>query len=1163
MVWNRKNEGKGLIVAILVPILIMVLISSIFFAILEGTIGKFLDFVEKAKGAIVGGATRGIQWLGFSTVKDGLSTFVIKKDNVEELRNMIESYNISTEAAGMTEVRLRKMLLGYAVSNSLGDTICAVEVSEDEIIEDYNKKNPTNQKQTLDEVLAEYTKESSKKKWKLKKPNYDLYYTSKVFYYFKDEDKKFDSSEVKWYLAANGATKITTSDGDELKYVEPTDFVKLKTEWEDPSNLNKLSTNPDSQYMKLITSYTKVDSSDGSNKIKIYTTDISEKSYYYCFENNSKLGSEEKNIKIENPEQEDGKEFKYDIDKKSTYKAIEEEIDLNDSIDLSNYAIPVELMMDMLNITGSGEFLETFIDYALAQIETSVTAQPLTNETVEYNQTKYTIDPNFTVELYDMYDYGTQSFATKPFKIFGKELGQIEIGNIDLDNKNDNFIAYHDIIFNRKYADASIPNNRVTSINNYKDINYNGNSYIRKLPMGTEQNATFSVDALESYLKSAYDPADDFQLGTINVQEVICKTSSQTKKQLMVNEIKTWYGDFKYQVSSPEVFYTVPGKDDNATQADYEGYNQTKMSATDAASKADESKETIYIYEKLVEQVKNQTPGLDASKEYHEQASNDITNDPMNTENGADNKNHFINWTIIGLNEIANNDGGEKNKDIKGFAGCDYMYCYYKKTNIKEYKATTKSKREIINESNIVQTTSNNDVKSKIYNFLELLRNGTGKIPTSIGSEGGFKGKSENPSIVVMYEDIYDGQAPVGNMLLDNGALMLFQLLESSENTNQLVSIFQYMAYLYSGVDYGITDVSQIVHLFNSFQYSGTDFTVHTGMSSKDLVLDKTKLKKAIEKTYTGQARNNLLGCIDSFIKIQTTNNVNAVFAVAVTTIESSSGTDWKPDDGGIDQSTYNWFSIKGSYNGQSYTNSKGTVWKKYPSFGVAVEDFGDLISDAPYYFKAGKYTVKEIGKTYCNDKWGDDVISQMTKIYNSIGISLNTGGVEGVAGNVTTFTVNGRTYKNYKQLVPAYKSIPLACYPETNLYDSGCAITSDAIIASGFGANVTPVDVNKLGSNNHLSIVSKYTGKSCEWKSSNVKSGVIEQLKKGYPAMVYAVGGTFNPSGRGHFFVILSISENGKKIYVSNPAGTREGINSGWVDVNNLNQFIEYMKMT
>lgn len=822
MVWNRKNEGKGLIVAILVPILIVVLISSIFFAILEGTIGKFLDFVEKVKGAIVGGATRGIQWLGFSTVKDGLSTFVIKKQNVEELRDMIESYNISTEATGMTEVRLRKMLLGYAVSNSLGDTICAVEVSEDEIIEDYNKKNPTNQKQTLDEVLAEYTKESSKKKWKLKKPNYDLYYTSKVFYYFKDEDKKFDSSEVKWYLAANGATTITTSDGDKLKYVEPTDFVKLKTEWEDPNNLNKLSTNPDSQYMKLITSYTKSDSSDGSNKIKIYTTDISEKSYYYCFENNSKLGSEEKNIKIENPEQEDGKEFKYDVDAKSTYKAIEEEIDLNDSIDLSNYAIPVELMMDMLNITGSGEFLETFIDYALAQIETSVTAYPLTSETVEYNQTKYTIDPNFTVELYDMYDFGTQSFAPIPVKIFGKELGQIEIGNIDLDNKDDNFIAYHDIIFNRKYAGASIPNNRVTSINNYKNINYNGDSYRRKLLMGTEQDATFSVDALESYLKSAYDPADDFQLGTINVQEVICKTSSQTKKQLMVNEIKTWYGDFKYQVSSPEVFYTVPGKDDNATQADYEGYNQTKMSATDAASKADESKETIYIYEKLVEQVKNQTPGLDASKEYHEQSSNDITNDPMNTENGVDNKNHFINWTIIGLNEIANNDGGEKNKDIKVFAGCDYMYCYYKKTNIKEYKAVTKTKREIVNESNIVQTTSSNDVRTKIDSFLELLRNKTGKIPTSIGSEGGFTEKSANPSIVVMYGDIYDGQAPVGNMLLDNGALMLFQLLESSENTQgNLTKVFKYMAYRYSGVDYGVTNIDDIAYIFDLYSVSG------------------------------------------------------------------------------------------------------------------------------------------------------------------------------------------------------------------------------------------------------------------------------------------------------------------------------------------------------
>ena len=78
------------------------------------------------------------------------------------------------------------------------------------------------------------------------------------------------------------------------------------------------------------------------------------------------------------------------------------------------------------------------------------------------------------------------------------------------------------------------------------------------------------------------------------------------------------------------------------------------------------------------------------------------------------------------------------------------------------------------------------------------------------------------------YKDIYEGTVPVGDLLLDNGALMLFDLLERYENTQSLVNVFKYMAYRYSGTDYGVTDISQLTNLFSfpgSFSgYSSSGF---------------------------------------------------------------------------------------------------------------------------------------------------------------------------------------------------------------------------------------------------------------------------------------------------------------------------------------------------
>lgn len=1115
---NNKLSGKNLAKLIIIPILILILLAGSFFALTQGIIEILKQTTKEAIGEIAGAANKGIKWLGLARVSRGLPTFVVNREQVETLRTNLENQAIRTDVCGMTEVRLRKMLLAYAVSSSLSDTVCAVETTEEDIINDFkekNKKYKDDDSVTINTVLDKYGKTSSTSKWKVSNPNYTLYNvddSSKVFFYFKDTDKVFGDNEDAWFLGAMGATSIETADGTSLTYVTDPDFKMIESNFNAASVGDKLNSQA---YKQMLSSYTR----DG-DVIKLYTVDISQKEYYFSFENKSIQ-------KIEEPKQKD-ENIKYNPDEDSVYNIEVQEINLADSVDLSKYAIPIELMMDFLNITGSGEFLETFIDYSLDQIETSVMAYTLETEEVAYNQRKYNIDKDFVLEMYDIIDYGVTTVA-------------------EFDEGEDNFKAYYDIVYNREYNGANLPENRVTSIPDYKSINYN------ELEFDTDKK--FKVEALETYLKTAYDPNGGFNLGDIEVAEVIVNKKVQNKWQFMVNKIGTWYGNFTYTLTDPEIVYSISEEPDEVTEEKYNEYNHLKM--TNFTSESGNEKEVRYLYKRLKSQVEDEIAlgKIDISK-CEVQESNDIYDNAMKTENGADNREHFQNWAMRGLAAIAEEDNGEKNARISGGTGIDYIYCKYKEINVKRADTVYKRKIEVIDQNNIVQTTSNDDLDQKLKDFLELLRNKTGKIPTSKGSEGGFTARNANPSIVVKYADIYDGTIPAGDLLLDNGALMLFELLESSENTQGLVNVFKYLAYLYTGTDYGVTNAAGIATLFNTYQYSGTNYIVNTALSSKDIVLNEEQLREAISKSFSGQGKTNLENCISQFMKIQNDNYVNAVFAIAVTTIESSNGTDWDA----IDSSTYNWYSI-GIFN-----NGKRVGWKSYSSFGDAVLDFGSLINGSNY-FKAGKYTVKDIAPTYCNEQWGNDVMAEMTRIYNSIGIYVNVGGTEENSGNFSTFTVGDRTYTNYKQITEGYKQYTLAGYPDCNLYNSGCAITSDAIIASGFGAKVTPVDVNNFAKISgyptvHERIIEHYTGIRGTWVYTDLKAGVIDQLRRGYPVMVQATSGKYAGSSGTHFFVILSVSEDGNKVYISNPSSYKDKVTTGWVDSNDLNTIKRYLKM-
>ncbi|MBQ3407921.1 MAG: C39 family peptidase [Clostridia bacterium] len=167
-------------------------------------------------------------------------------------------------------------------------------------------------------------------------------------------------------------------------------------------------------------------------------------------------------------------------------------------------------------------------------------------------------------------------------------------------------------------------------------------------------------------------------------------------------------------------------------------------------------------------------------------------------------------------------------------------------------------------------------------------------------------------------------------------------------------------------------------------QTTGKDFVVATDAANAANVLDEAGLTAAVTNSDLGeQAKQNVLGVVPDLVRLQDQYKVNAVFLIAAARTESGCGTGWDL----IDPSTYNWLSVKGSENG-GYVDRNGTSWNKFSSYAEATESWFKLITGSDYYFKAGKYTVKEIAPTYCNTEWGETVCRYMEEFYGYAGAS-------------------------------------------------------------------------------------------------------------------------------------------------------------------------------
>ena len=339
------------------------------------------------------------------------------------------------------------------------------------------------------------------------------------------------------------------------------------------------------------------------------------------------------------------------------------------------------------------------------------------------------------------------------------------------------------------------------------------------------------------------------------------------------------------------------------------------------------------------------------------------------------------------------------------------------------------------------------------------------------------------------------------------------------------------------------------------------DFIVKTDEEGALPTLSKEQLKKACN-CLSGEQKTNALKFIDALKEAEDKYKVNAVFSLSVFRKENGIATD---KSGILGKGTYNIGSLRGSYKGQSYNG-----WRKYPNYDEAIVDYADNIANGSYYFKAGKYNVKDIGTVYCTppDEWIKIVKEYMIEFYKSAGVSTGNDsgtvakGGEGTLGVYTS--TSGKKYNLYLQGGNA----PWANNDYGNdhsMAKAGCGPTAEAIIASAYNGSITPETaradiVKKYGTGNHSSadvvagslkrLVSNIKAESGNYEDTKVKNC----LKGG--GQIWLVVQNCKYTSNAHCIALVDYKDNGK-VYVAH--GSASGRPYGWDNLSYIKQYLKY----
>lgn len=230
-------------------------------------------------------------------------------------------------------------------------------------------------------------------------------------------------------------------------------------------------------------------------------------------------------------------------------------------------------------------------------------------------------------------------------------------------------------------------------------------------------------------------------------------------------------------------------------------------------------------------------------------------------------------------------------------------------------------------------------------------------------------------------------------------------------------------------------------------------------------------------------------------------------------------------------------------------------------------EDFLEEMNEKGNIWKeAGYKTVKEIAQDYIGDEtaeeWANTIIEPgMQEAGEALGIIVyGEKNISGDGYDNVYVSKTGKMYRNYKQIKGTYAQhvwSPTYNGSPGTIYNNGCALTSIAVVISGYqNRNVSPLDVvNRISNNtgyvasfNPMVAFSSY-GIEATRPQYNSKSRVINHVQTGKPVIIHVLKeeeSTFTDGE--HWMAILDYNETTDELYVSNPSATRP-TKTGWID--------------
>lgn len=1046
---GKKNGKNAILMAVLIPIMIIVLIASSFFAITEGII-KIIEGIVTSIIEFLKHPWQSIQ-IAFATVSNWLSsllnidsfdvneylkyrvnpTIVIGEEHFNQMKEALEKV-VNMDATGLDDVTIKKMLLAYYRSVYLNDTNILIALTNEE----YQNIANNNIKASPFEVIWGNEDEGLGK-------NGVIYLKTKGIIYLK-------------YIGG-------TSDSDILYYYTP-EGLKQIYEQKYIANINNNKTDTADavkDYLKKCYTF-----DGGEMKMYAFSETTITNSYYYGNDNDihGELIS-------------------------STGSANLVTIDF--SIDIQQYTTPIEFFVDLMEITGSRDFINSFMEMLSEEEKIVLQLYEITNKDKTEIAKEYTQDTAVT----------------------GKK---------------------DDIIYTVKRSDGSADGLKVT--------------------------------------EEPVDGKPEF----VNIK-VVDELNKGLKFVLCINGLEDGYNVSAHGYTARAINYVDLNKDNT-----YEWSNRSKPNQTEKV-KNDNSKVTVSTkttvreakYEVGIKSVdvwyaKIETQGIqkiDDVKYYMENANGELNEikDPNDLE-----KQSLVDETV---EYLKNNNPEYFNEDYKketnngevGFTNSIYNYVIRKSENDYKYQdydfnqikinksAITQSKLTTKSTGRLVPGVRTMTDKTDI--FLGLLSNDTG-----IYTKGAaFKAKSAGGKVVI-YPDLYKSTTGAGE-LLENGAEVLFELLDRSEHTRSMVDLMKYIMYKYSGINYGITNFEQFSNMLNP-NWNEFGSQVVAGNSVEERVW-YTLIAQGYSETATAGIMGNIYGesgfnpaAIESNGEGHGLCQWSYGRKQQLMQYAQSKGKDWTDVEIQIE------FLL-----GELNKNGGADGYATYQMAGTHYSYTYDSWYNATDIDTATKAFMAVFERPNMNLAHTDKRIKAAQQYYDTYHGKARNGGeyvqvnTAGIIGRFTS-SITGRTFTIYKQNSPEI-ALP-----------RGCNRVAAASIASGYRkgtemeviADVKTLQEYVLSTESiTTNFFSRYGLKAevnkCAYSMENIRQIIS---RGGYIALYFVNGPVYGKSGAQyageiHWIAILGYrnSENGEEIFVSDSGWG----SSGWKSIDEFENYKSHIR--